>query len=1272
MLRFEQQQREQGLLDSEELSEDEGYRPPPVPPIPSEHAATRQREVSAETSTGSDEHDRASQASEAGLGRDGPAGDGRPTPLDNRASAIARAGLGRGPPPSAASSPAAGPKRFSSFPSTSQAGLERRSSRHSLRSVSQRTATHHASGYGHATAPPSARTASFGSSRFASGAGSLFSPSLAGASTSCLPGYGASVVVGKVEFDIHAASRQGKWYEGWLASASQPVSQSASLLAKAPHAPDQPPVAPCEKGSDVARVPADGALPHNGDMLMGTGPTAGTGLDVPGETSPARSESTPLAETVPLPSGLSDGDSSMVDKLANLTASAEPSPELHPGDTSFGTLPPPSHAPSSLPSRPASVASTLMEDEESSASEPGLGFVDDQQSVDDGYAPLADDDERATKPTASDAGSDDSRYGRATEEGGDAASINSDPLADVFQSDAATWRSIADDESQPRIDERDAIETTGLGISGARHVSEIEASAAPGVLERREADESLDEQGLPPPQDDVRDVMSMLSSTPTTATHPINLASPIRLATSDAAAADTGVFPPAPQPEVARGRENVDEDRTSPFLPSHSAQTSISTVNFSVRPPSTIASMSPEYVAARKQRQGWTNVPAVVDPSMSSSSSSSIAGLASDSARSSSSTGLMENLDDLERALADLSPRASARSRMPAVFSPATILQEADARQVEEPRPSFPPRTSSREQSEEGEVPAAANPAAPAPPPSLLASRPAFRYRALASNSDTAGDAFGQPLSQDVTDVSPTATATPAAPSEPVRIPRSSSLHKPEGRVEPQPHLIALPPSPMPASVATFAHTPEALEETLPALPAASPSWPAAPPLPPSPSPPAMPFANFVPRQSVPPPPPPSTEEFHPTQSRSPAARKGGFKWGSRNKSIDAGKANAAPAADGPSSAGDDPSSSNGAKSPLGSFFGKFGGKGDRKGFFRRGDCASPPVRASLAFCSRVSDHFDLTNSHLSRTARSRTRGRRGARTSAAATLARRRVRAPHPRLWTPSPPVRLCRLAAATARPLPGRASPVAVSGGERRTGAASACGPHAHAAAGRALCVGVTCVTCGPCGRSAIGRLAGRRIKRVARRLATSCDSIRAARRSFRLVHCRQRRRAIEPRAAPARILVFRLAVPARLVLLGSVGVGGPLPLRARLRPLERVRALVLFRLRRAGHPSRVRRTAPFAHFRSDRRSRAPHAALPGLGTRDARRVAARRHARLAWRGVGVWVVAACDDGACDGREGRDVEREGPGPLERRHRSAAEPDARHRLCARGPDACA
>ncbi|GJN94472.1 hypothetical protein Rhopal_007552-T1 [Rhodotorula paludigena] len=1066
MLSLQQQQQHRDMLNGEEDEGDdeydgEEYRPsaPPVPPIPVEHAREqRQRMASDSAGDGgllSDENEGVSQSSDAGASGDGSVystatgaggfGGKAQTQGTQRASAIARAGIGRGPPPSAGSSPAAGAKRFASLPNSAPALHNRHSSRRSMHSSSHRLSSGaRASSYVGVSGGSNLRATSYGSSRFAP---SLFSPSMAG--SSILPAYGASVVVGKVEFDIHAGGRQGKWYEAWLASASQssggtssvstpaiptpaptdlPARLAAakqelhlpSLVAAGSRTPEPqgvrglgfeddetisqqlPELSATSKADYGAQEATPYAAPRVADLDVDheeslSSPPHGLNGLVAGQSSyslaamaghsshggsPAtRSldgaeedelelERTPVpADALELaPSSEQDGldrpaDSSIVDKEAVDNEQQDDAESAASIDVSRPTL---SRAPSSFPSRPASNASSGKRESSSDRATDDTPLMDhDGREIETGgYAPLGDGDaeqHEAVKsaeytPSESESDDDSSRYGAASEVGAadirsSVASLQKDPLGDVFQSDEATWRSIAEDDSLARVEERDAIETTGLGITGTRNVSELEGTAAPGVLERRPEDETLDEQGLPPPQDDVRDVAAMLSSG---ASSQPNLASPIRLGGSSDAAEDTGVFSPSSHDDDAGEREDgAPAARTSPFLPSHSTHTSISTVNFTVRPPSTIASMSPEFVPQRKQRQGWTNVPPVVDPTMSTSSSlSSIAPLATESQRSSTS-GLMENLDDLERALADLSPRASARSRIP--NSPATILEEASESAPVEPvaapapdaiQPSLPPRSSSRDVEVEpaSALASAAEAAATQAPaaPSLLASRPTFRYRALGSFSEGAPDLAAQ--SAEAASAPITEEASAPAP-EPVRIPRSSSLHKPASRSQLQPHLVELPPSPMPGSVAAFSTSPDTVEEPLPPVPSASPSWPTAAPLPPSPPLPPMPFAQHAP---PPPPPPAQADDFPPPPPRSPNPLKSlrSGKWG-RNKSIDAGKAPAPPpvSTEAPpppvASTSADELPSTGAKSPLGAFFGKFS-KSDKKSFFRRGDSTSP------------------------------------------------------------------------------------------------------------------------------------------------------------------------------------------------------------------------------------------------------------------------------------------------------------------------------------------
>lgn len=967
MMLLRQQETEMGYSDEEEEA-DHSDVPPPVPPIPVQHdqqVSSRQRQTSeSDNAIFSDENEPVSQSSDAGASGDGSVYStatgaaersvkGKQNKPSSRPSSLAQAGLGRGLPSALTSPNTRFSKRFTSLPPSLPPRHQRHSSRHSVRSVSNAPRNQRSSSFMYSsTLTGGLRSASYASSHFAPSVFSVGGPSL--------PSYGASVVVGKIEFDIHASTRQGKWYEAWLASASPtPVTSSP---APAQREVEGVKTAEAEKAWQQLHLP-------NLVAAKTPQPAEARGLDaeenVIGSSPQARSideQTTPSTRTrlstvstggfvspPAQPYNLQSAESSF--SLAGLVGhSPEPSPrvvqekgqdELERAieDTERTPLinsleseplrqeeastldnadhvdssivekdelaepqrPPYSRSPSSLPSRPASDTSTRVGSSERGTDDTPLL---EQGAEHAGYQAL--DDDEPPKAEDADSDSDESRYGAQTTEGEQLAqqeASQKDPLSDVFGSDEATWRSIAADDSVPRRDERDFVETTGLGIIGSQNLATLDDNAPQGVVERHPEDESLDERGLPPPQDDIADVKAMLSpSTPTAPTHPAHLASPIRLDAKGEASADVSretvqeaVAPAATSPTEA------ERAQTSPFLASHSSKTSISTINFTVRPPSTVASMSPEFVPQRKQRHGWTNIPPVVDPSMSASSSlSSIAPLAEEEgevSQRSSAGGLERNLDDLERALAELSPRANSTNRSPTV--PSTVSAQTD-----EPQAG----------------------------PSLLASRRAFRYGAPASPDFGSTPRFDfeqaeSPTRQvDVASVpasglpdEPRAETLAAPTSERPRIPRSSSLHKPAGYQ--QPHLVALPPSPMPDTIAAFASpSPEPEDAVVPALPSASPSWPAPEALPPLPDY-AVPPTSFA---DIVPPPPPAKEDASAPQPRSPGPLKSlrNGKWGSRGKNFDADKAGA------PADASEE---SSGSKSPLGAFFGKFGRSKSRK-----------------------------------------------------------------------------------------------------------------------------------------------------------------------------------------------------------------------------------------------------------------------------------------------------------------------------------------------------
>lgn len=93
------------------------------------------------------------------------------------------------------------------------------------------------------------------------------------------------------------------------------------------------------------------------------------------------------------------------------------------------------------------------------------------------------------------------------------ASTEHESIDDIFPSDEATWRSLAAEPNHDSPAHEDVeigmVETTGLGIMGAR-VEEMVATSPVGVIEKLHGKESNDEAGLPPPQDDIADVQSLL------------------------------------------------------------------------------------------------------------------------------------------------------------------------------------------------------------------------------------------------------------------------------------------------------------------------------------------------------------------------------------------------------------------------------------------------------------------------------------------------------------------------------------------------------------------------------------------------------------------------------------------------------------------------------------------------------------------------------------------------------------------------------------------
>ncbi|GAA5967389.1 hypothetical protein JCM3765_000510 [Sporobolomyces pararoseus] len=923
---FEEEQ-EVYLVAEDTLSDDENFAPP-VPPIPRSHqeqldddAHSRQPSDEQGIFSGDEDNERTSFSSDAGVDVDD-ASSQYDKPKSRRSSASAPRhgttnGIGRGPPPSL---PSPGPnpsrpshrfshsqQRYVSLPISANSSHNnmRHSSRNSLRSARSGLPAYYY------PSPAASRSVSHGS----------YAPSHL--SSTPTPGYGASVIVGKVEFDIDRSRAQGgkgKWYDAWIEgavtseSSDQPPAamvggerwqelQLPELVKSKGVIPPTSSSAPQRESfgfSDSFTPPTTSHAQHTEDLSLidndGRARTiSGTSRGMESATSAWSLAA--MAERVEQTQAKEAFDNDKVDEEEEELQNREAE------DSIVDKEPVPLHQ---QQSRPTSNASTALAESEKESEEAGEG--DDQ-----GYSQLEDEEEsQHLNPAAFSDSDESSEYGSGSRRVGEEdveedeqsqhESTGKDPLGDIFESDEATWRSLAADSSVPRLSEKESVETTGLGIVGAR-INELATKAPEGVLERLPQEQaSIEQDELPPPENDVGEVFSMLQSAQSAAAASGPLASPIRL--DEPSSTSSSHLTSFIQP-----RELGETEPDSPFKMSHSTNTSISTVNFNVRPPSTVASMSPEYVPQRKQRQGWSSVPAVVEASISPSSS--MGSIAIPDSQRASTIGLMENLDDLERALAELSPRAN-KPKSTAQQQPEAIPEE------DSPSPSFstfapPPRSSSREPQAETEE-RTLEPESQHLSPATAEERPGLS----ATSSFASGESF-------VTAV-PAAEVSPVV--EPVRIPRSSSLSKAKIE-EQQPHLVALPPSPLPPSPSSM-NSNEAADDHTPTIDTANAEWSTLPP-----SPPRLPIA--LPEAELPPV-PPKVEDVAPFASSSPVTRSpGGIKslrmnkpWGNREgRTV---KTQPSP----------DPNSDDSPvpKSPLGSFFGK-NTFGKAKGFFKKSESSS-------------------------------------------------------------------------------------------------------------------------------------------------------------------------------------------------------------------------------------------------------------------------------------------------------------------------------------------
>lgn len=742
-----------------------------------------------------------------------------------------RFGIGRGPPPSLPSSVSnsRGAKGLSSFSTSSQPNL-RQTSRQSVTS----TRSLHSRSY-HNLYPSSGRSTS---------TGSYSAAPLGGA------GYGSSIVVGKVEFDIDwRRGGRSRWYEGWVEAAENAVTPGSSTLPS-----------PLPGYTDGTSDGGERTMASR-NVSSGTNgpPPARQELHLPNLVGLRRTQedSVEVLDRPPAPemrvrtasgrsraveSGMSGysmaavAGHSGVDEddvpLRGSPRSASPSPSrLSTRSRSSSILSPVEEGVAPLSSLfPDAVQqlgyAPIPANEEQGNSPLSNGDDDSYAPLspadDEGYAPL--DDESYTPLAGNDAELDEELLPRKASVGSKEDSLPSDyddvesdlqtagdPLGDVFPSDEATWQTMSvasavaeEEEDEVRRESRELamLETTGLGIMGAR----IEGLAAPaGVLERQEQDETNDEAGLPPPQDDVSDIVSLLKSGQSeNKDDAVNLASPIHLSSSTFESAKSNRD--SLTPRVAQLIEDDDDLATSSGRAPDVADS----------PPTSISDR-----AAQVQRRGvydWAQSPnldgeamdhdqivaasPVVFPPTAEASPVARDLAPSGSHRESqrnSTIGLMEDLDDLERALEELSPRNGSRSRggpssngIPLFAAPLPFTMEAPAHELSADDNAFSDDESFESPGIELlQIPDSqtTSPSNSVPTSPLLATRPVYVYPTSAG---------GRPSSR------PTSRPIPSRPEGPARtltadMPgygRDSAL---EILAPPSPSSVIEPTTPLPS-----------------------------------------------------------------------------------------------------------------------------------------------------------------------------------------------------------------------------------------------------------------------------------------------------------------------------------------------------------------------------------------------------------------------------------------------------------------------------------------
>jgi hypothetical protein len=517
--------------------------------------------------------------------------------------------------------------------------------------------------------------------------------------------YGSAVIVGKIEFDIDRRRGGARWFDAWVysavraAAADDGASESGadarraelflpSLIRAREPSMDRESVAGGPTPS-FATDPGSSAG-HLTPALSGGGFPP---VDEPTPRGPRRREPDPIAPSSPASNAPTSSSKAFSD-MASVSAV----------DSKRSNLPPSrSASPASIHPDPDMSAETSGVVQSSSSSEQG---DDDLAEAESGYTRLDEDDiEDDESVYAIDEDDADDEATEAT--AGRIAGESGDPLADVFPSDAATWRGISADADQPRAP---AIE--GLGIIGAA-ASHLQSD-----------DEEADAQV----NDDVQEVIDLLrrSSTsnglemavngnmkapPRTAAEDL-LSSPIHLDSPNPST--TGVFTSvAADHHDEATREEVDERQSSssssynlsvsaapgttaveaPASPARSPSPSswsnaisntFAALNIPRRPTSPASSSSTTIAAdhvtdaqpdaGRRSPSPANRRAFLLRPPSSPTTPTGSAAAAGDveatarqprplSASSKrSSLEMMEGLDDLERVLAELSPKASRSS----------------------------------------------------------------------------------------------------------------------------------------------------------------------------------------------------------------------------------------------------------------------------------------------------------------------------------------------------------------------------------------------------------------------------------------------------------------------------------------------------------------------------------------------------------------------------------------------------------------------------------